>query len=181
MVPICPAFPGGAASSMDKLCDRSPEGEVEVARSPACSGACQCSTSLRSQCRRTTAAACASGIPRGRNASATVAMRVELGQHLQRQLELGLALRPQLLLLDEPMAGMGCDESGRMVALLHSLHGEATILLVEHDMDAVSRLADRISTQVRRRIIATGTSGEIRAHPEVQRACLGDELEEIGA
>jgi branched-chain amino acid transport system ATP-binding protein len=96
----------------------------------------------------------------------------------QRQLEVGLALaaRPRLLLLDEPMAGMGPDESERMVALLQTLKTEGlTLLLVEHDMDAVFRLADRISTLVFGRVIASGTPDEIRAHPEVKKAYLGDE------
>lgn len=123
-------------------------------------------------------------------AAAAVAERVGLGPQLQRlagalshgeqrQLEVGLALalQPQLLLLDEPMAGMGADESERMVALLHSLRGETTVLLVEHDMDAVFRLADRISTLVAGRIIATGTPTEIRENADVRRAYLGDEME----
>lgn len=102
-----------------------------------------------------------------------------LGHGEQRQLELGLALaaRPRLLLLDEPMAGMGPDESERMVTLLQSLRQEVTLLLVEHDMDAVFRLADRISTLVFGRVIASGTPDEIRAHPEVKKAYLGDEEE----
>ena len=97
----------------------------------------------------------------------------------QRQLEVGLALatRPKLLLLDEPMAGMGPDESERMVSLLQSLRGETTLLLVEHDMEAVFRLADRISTLVYGRVIACGTPDEIRAHPEVRLAYLGDDEE----
>jgi len=97
----------------------------------------------------------------------------------QRQLEVGLALatRPKLLLLDEPMAGMGPDESERMIALLQSLRGEATLLLVEHDMDAVFRLADRISALVYGRVIACGTPDDIRAHPEVRAAYLGDDEE----
>ncbi|HEX2011383.1 MAG TPA: ABC transporter ATP-binding protein [Roseateles sp.] len=96
----------------------------------------------------------------------------------QRQLEVGLALaaKPRLLLLDEPMAGMGPDESERMVALLQGLKAQGlTLLLVEHDMDAVFRLADRISTLVFGRVIASGAPDEIRAHPEVKRAYLGDE------
>lgn len=95
----------------------------------------------------------------------------------QRQLELGLALatRPKLLLLDEPMAGMGPDESERMIELLQSLRGETTLLLVEHDMDAVFRLADRISVLVYGRVIASGRPDEIRSHPEVRAAYLGDE------
>jgi branched-chain amino acid transport system ATP-binding protein len=101
----------------------------------------------------------------------------------QRQLELGLALalKPHLLLLDEPMAGMGPDESENMVTLLQSLRGEHTILLVEHDMDAVFRLADRISTLVSGRVIATGTAQEIKDNPEVQQAYLGDEAAQAAA
>ena len=101
----------------------------------------------------------------------------------QRQLEVGLALatRPKLLLLDEPMAGMGPDESERMIELLQSLRGETTLLLVEHDMDAVFRLADRISALVYGRVIASGTPDFIRAHPEVQAAYLGDVDEAAGA
>ncbi len=100
-----------------------------------------------------------------------------LSHGAQRQLEVGLALatRPKLLLLDEPMAGMGPDESERMVSLLQSLRGEATILLVEHDMNAVFRLADRITVLVYGRVIACGTPDDIRAHPEVRLAYLGDE------
>ncbi|MEH0166064.1 ABC transporter ATP-binding protein [Roseateles microcysteis] len=96
----------------------------------------------------------------------------------QRQLELALALatRPRLLLLDEPMAGMGPDEGRQMVELLLTLKGKTTLLLVEHDMDAVFRLADRISTLVAGRVIATGTPDEIREHPEVRKAYLGDEV-----
>jgi branched-chain amino acid transport system ATP-binding protein len=94
----------------------------------------------------------------------------------QRQLEVGLALatRPKLLLLDEPMAGMGPDESERMLSLLQSLRVDTTLLLVEHDMNAVFRLADRISTLVAGRVIACGTPDDIRRHPEVRRAYLGD-------
>ncbi|MCM2296430.1 ABC transporter ATP-binding protein [Rhodoferax sp.] len=97
----------------------------------------------------------------------------------QRQLEVGLALatRPKLLLLDEPMAGMGPDESERMLNLLQSLRGETTLLLIEHDMNAVFRLADRISTLVAGRVIACGTPDDIRQHPEVRRAYLGDDEE----
>lgn len=94
----------------------------------------------------------------------------------QRQLEVGLALatRARLLLLDEPMAGLGPDESERMIALLLELKGELAMLLVEHDMDAVFRLADRVSVLVSGRIIATGTPADIRIHPEVRKAYLGD-------
>jgi branched-chain amino acid transport system ATP-binding protein len=96
----------------------------------------------------------------------------------QRQLEIAMALatRPRLLLLDEPVAGMGTDESKRMVELLATLKGDKTIVLVEHDMDAVFTLADRISVLVYGRIIATGTPAEIRANPEVRAAYLGEDL-----
>lgn len=94
----------------------------------------------------------------------------------QRQLEMALALatRPKLLLLDEPMAGMGPDESERLIRLILSLKGVVSILLVEHDMNAVFRLADRISVMVFGRIVATGTPEQIRADPEVRKAYLGD-------
>ncbi len=96
----------------------------------------------------------------------------------QRQLEVGMALATgaSLLLLDEPMAGMGPDESERMVALLQGLRGELTLLLVEHDMDAVFRLADTISVLVAGRIIASGPPDLIRADAEVRRAYLGDDI-----
>jgi branched-chain amino acid transport system ATP-binding protein len=95
----------------------------------------------------------------------------------QRQLEVGLALATdaRLLLLDEPMAGMGPDESQRMIELIAGLKGVVTVLLVEHDMDAVFRLADRISVLVSGRIIATGAPEAIRGNAEVKRAYLGDE------
>jgi len=96
----------------------------------------------------------------------------------QRQLEIAmvLATKPRLLLLDEPVAGMGADESQRMVQFLRTLKGRQTIVLVEHDMDAVFTLADRISVLVYGRIIATGTPEDIRANREVRAAYLGEEL-----
>ena len=95
----------------------------------------------------------------------------------QRSLEVGLALatRPKLLLLDEPMAGMGPEESERMIALIDGLKARITVLLIEHDMDAVFRLADRISVLVNGRVIATGQPDEIRGNAEVKRAYLGEE------
>ncbi len=95
----------------------------------------------------------------------------------QRQLEVGLALAssPKLMLLDEPMAGMGPDESERMVQLLQSLRGDTTLLLVEHDMDAVFRLADTLSVLVSGQVIACGTAEQIKNDAAVKRAYLGDE------
>ena len=120
--------------------------------------------------------------------AAAVARRVGLGQRLdalagalshaeQRQLEVGLALAsgPKLLLLDEPLAGMGPDESQRMVELLHSLRADTTLLLMEHDMDAVFQLADAISVLVFGKVIASGTPAAIREDAEVRRAYLGDD------
>jgi len=96
----------------------------------------------------------------------------------QRALEIATALatRPRLMLLDEPVAGMGAEETRRMIAFLSTLKGRKTIILVEHDMDAVFSLADRISVLVYGRIIATGTPEEIRANAEVRRAYLGEEV-----
>ena len=96
----------------------------------------------------------------------------------QRALEVGLALatRPKLLLLDEPMAGMGPEESSRIIELIQRVRASVTLLLVEHDMDAVFRLADRISVLVNGRIIATDFPGKIKLNEEVRRAYLGDEL-----
>jgi len=95
----------------------------------------------------------------------------------KRQLEIAIALvmKPKLLLLDEPMAGTGHEESERLVATLEALRGSLTILLVEHDMDAVFALADRISVLVYGRVIAEGPPDEIRADPEVRSAYLGEE------
>ena len=95
----------------------------------------------------------------------------------QRQLEIAMALatRPRLLLLDEPVAGMGLDESQRMIRFLASIKGKLTMVLVEHDMDAVFALADRISVLVYGRIIATGTPEAIRANAEVRQAYLGED------
>jgi branched-chain amino acid transport system ATP-binding protein len=95
----------------------------------------------------------------------------------QRQLELAMVLAgsPRLLLLDEPTAGMGLDETERMVKLLSTLRGKYSVLLVEHDMDAVYALADRVTVLVYGRVIASGTVDEIRSHAEVRLAYLGDD------
>jgi len=97
----------------------------------------------------------------------------------QRQLELAIALatRPRMLMLDEPMAGMSKEDSARMTDLLASLKKTCTILLVEHDMDAVFALADRVSVLVYGRCIATGTPSEIRESASVRQAYLGEDAE----
>jgi branched-chain amino acid transport system ATP-binding protein len=104
----------------------------------------------------------------------------ELSHGEQRVLEIGLALatQPRVLLLDEPMAGVGPDESKRLVTLINSLKAECAILLVEHDMEAVFQLADRITVLVNGAVIATGTPEAIRNNPQVVAAYLGDELDE---
>ncbi|MGJ7581563.1 ABC transporter ATP-binding protein [Variovorax sp. RHLX14] len=133
--------------------------------------------------------------PRSREAglvdqAAALADRVGLGSErdriagtlphgAQRALDVALALaaRPRLLLLDEPMAGMGPDESARMVALIDSLRTETAILLIEHDMDAVFRLADRITVLVQGKVLMTGTADEVRGNADVQAVYLGTEAE----
>jgi branched-chain amino acid transport system ATP-binding protein len=108
----------------------------------------------------------------------TSSLAATLAHGEQRALEVGLALatHPKLVLLDEPMAGMGPEESARMISLIGRVRAQVTVLLVEHDMDAVFRLADRITVMVNGRVIATGSPEEIRADTEVRRAYLGDEL-----
>ncbi|GGB09201.1 ABC transporter ATP-binding protein [Allosediminivita pacifica] len=97
------------------------------------------------------------------------------GQRRQLEVAVALTLQPKAFVMDEPMAGLGAEGSAQMTRLLHDLRHEAPILLVEHDMDAVFALADRISVLVYGQVIATGTVDEIRAHPEVRAAYLGDE------
>ena len=95
----------------------------------------------------------------------------------QRQLEIAMALatQPRMLLLDEPMAGMGPDESARMTAMLRELKGTITILLIEHDMETVFALADRITVLVYGRVIASGDPATIRADSAVREAYLGEQ------
>ena len=97
------------------------------------------------------------------------------GERRRLEIAMALALRPRAVLLDEPMAGMGTEGARDLTALLAELKAEAPILLVEHDMDAVFALADRVSVLVYGRVIATGTVAEIRANAEVRRSYLGEE------
>jgi len=97
------------------------------------------------------------------------------GEHRQLELAMALAGNPRLLLLDEPMAGLGPEESVRMVAMLRELKKELTILLVEHDMEAVFALADRITVLVYGRVIASGAPAAIRANSQVRDAYLGEQ------
>jgi len=97
------------------------------------------------------------------------------GERRQLEMAVALALKPRAFLLDEPMAGMGPEGSKRLTGFLDGLRAEAPILLVEHDMDAVFALADRISVLVYGRVIATGTVDDIRGNEDVKRAYLGEE------
>ena len=123
-----------------------------------------------------------------RDRAAAIAERVGLGDSLdvaatslthaaRRRLDVGLALatEPRMILLDEPMAGMGHEESADMVTLIRSLKADATVLLVEHDMDAVFSLVDRVTVLVEGAILATDTVEAIRTSPEVRAAYLGEE------
>ena len=105
----------------------------------------------------------------------TIAGKSSHGEQRQLEIAMALALEPDLLLLDEPTSGMSKEESGEMVQLLKKMKGERTILLIEHDMDAVFALADTTSVLVDGHIIATGTSEQIRSDRNVQQAYLGEE------
>jgi branched-chain amino acid transport system ATP-binding protein len=104
-----------------------------------------------------------------------VVSRLSHGEQRELELAVALATKPQVLLLDEPMAGLGITESARMVKLLQELRREVTIVLVEHDMEAVFALADRIIVLVYGRVIASGRPSEIRGDEEVRRAYLGEQ------
>jgi branched-chain amino acid transport system ATP-binding protein len=104
-----------------------------------------------------------------------LASRLSHGEQRQLEFAMALATSPRMLLLDEPMAGMGPEESARMVAMLRALKRELTILLVEHDMTAVFALADRITVLVYGRVIASGAPEEVRRNAEVRRAYLGEQ------
>jgi branched-chain amino acid transport system ATP-binding protein len=107
------------------------------------------------------------------DAAETPARVLSHGQRRQLELAMAMAMRPALLLLDEPMAGMGKQDGARMTRLLDELKRDYAMLLVEHDMEAVFALADRLSVLVQGRLIATGTPGQIRRNPDVQAAYLG--------
>jgi branched-chain amino acid transport system ATP-binding protein len=101
----------------------------------------------------------------------------ELSYSEQRSVEIGMALasRPQVVLLDEPMAGMSREETDYAVDLIRDITRGKTLFIVEHDMDVVFGLSDRISVLVYGRIVATGTPDEIRSNPVVKEAYLGEE------
>jgi branched-chain amino acid transport system ATP-binding protein len=105
----------------------------------------------------------------------TLVSKLSHGEQRELELAVALATKPQLLLLDEPMAGLGTTESARMVNLLQELRREVTIVLVEHDMEAVFALADRITVLVYGRVIASDVPAAIRQNEEVRRAYLGDQ------
>ena len=113
-------------------------------------------------------------------ASLADAVATTLSHGAKRQLEIAmcLATAPQILLLDEPLAGMDSEETERMLELLNELKVSHAILLVEHDMDAVFRVSDRITVMVNGRVLASDTPQAIRANAEVQEAYLGAHLEE---
>jgi branched-chain amino acid transport system ATP-binding protein len=101
--------------------------------------------------------------------------RLSHGEHRALEIAMALATRPRLLLLDEPTAGMGPRESASLVGLLRELKQELTILLIEHDMEAVFALADRITVLVYGRVIASGSPAAVRANAEVRDAYLGEQ------
>jgi branched-chain amino acid transport system ATP-binding protein len=101
--------------------------------------------------------------------------RLSHGEHRQLEIAVALATQPRLLLLDEPMAGMGPDESSRMVGILRELKGDITTLLIEHDMETVFALADRITVLVYGRVIASGDPATVRGDATVREAYLGEQ------
>ncbi len=126
---------------------------------------------------------CSHAVPRAEAALAAAGLSAvattlagSLSHGQQRQLEIGMCLAtgPRVLLLDEPLAGMGAEESERMLALLEALKATHAVLLVEHDMEAVFRVADRITVMVNGRVIASDTPTVIRTDPAVQLAYLGE-------
>jgi branched-chain amino acid transport system ATP-binding protein len=106
--------------------------------------------------------------------AATSAGEVSHGQQRQLEIAMCLATNPVVLLLDEPLAGMGAEESERMLSLLEQLRATHAIVLVEHDMDAVFRIADRVTVMVNGKVIASDIPESIRNNPAVKTAYLGD-------
>ena len=129
-------------------------------------------TNLIAVCARAERAIELSGL---KNRVKNIAGTISHGEQRQLEIAMTLATEPQVLLLDEPLAGMGAQEAERMVALLLAIKKEHAILLVEHDMDAVFALADRLTVMVNGQVIASGTPTEIRADAGVQAAYLGEE------
>jgi branched-chain amino acid transport system ATP-binding protein len=129
---------------------------------------------------RDPARAALAGVGLAERADATVS-KLSHGEHRLLELAMALATKPRLLLLDEPMAGLGPEESARVVAMLRDLKRNLTILLIEHDMEAVFALADRITVLFYGRVIASGAPDAIRADPEVRRAYLGSQATDTGA
>lgn len=119
---------------------------------------------------RAVAALSRAGLPYGHH---RLAGTLAHGQQRQLEIAMTLASAPKVLLLDEPLAGMGPEESERMVALLESLAQDHAILLIEHDMDVVFRVADRLTVLVEGRVLASGAPADVRANPAVQTAYLG--------
>lgn len=105
----------------------------------------------------------------------TIVSALSHGEQRQLEIAVALATKPKMLLLDEPMAGMSVEDSANLVGILKTLKAQYSILLIEHDMDAVFSLADRITVLVYGKAIATGTPEEIRQNPEVRHAYLGEE------
>ncbi|MES2257101.1 MAG: ABC transporter ATP-binding protein [Pseudomonadota bacterium] len=112
-----------------------------------------------------------------RDAAQRLAGAISHGQQRQLEIAMCLATRPRVLLLDEPLAGMGAEETERMLTMLEQLKREHAILLVEHDMDAVFRVADCITVMVNGQVVASGTPDHIRNNDDVKAAYLGDTLE----
>ena len=111
----------------------------------------------------------------------SIAGTISHGEQRQLEIAMTLATQPQVLMLDEPLAGMGAQEAERMIGLLHLLKKDHAMLLVEHDMDAVFSLADQLTVMVNGQVIASGTPAEIRLDAGVQAAYLGEDMVEANA
>jgi branched-chain amino acid transport system ATP-binding protein len=98
------------------------------------------------------------------------------GEHRQLEIAVALAMEPRVLILDEPMAGMGAADARKIIDLLRGLKGQLTIVLIEHDMEAVFKLADRVTVLVSGRTLTTGSVEAVRADPAVRQAYLGEEM-----